>query len=169
MSFQLKAIFAALADAGTQYVVVGGLAVILHGHLRATRDLDLIIGLDRANCERAIAALAGTGLRPRLPVQFDDFADETIRESLHTDRNMLVFQLWDPQNELRSVDIFVREPIAIAELLSEAIVKYVEGVPIRIASIRHLIQLKRAAGRRHDLDDIAALREIARQTNTAVE
>jgi len=39
MAFNLREIFKALADAEVDYVVVGGLAVIMHGHLRATRDL----------------------------------------------------------------------------------------------------------------------------------
>lgn len=169
MSFQLKPILAALAEANIDYVVVGGLAVILHGHLRATRDLDLVIGLDRANCERAIAALAATGLRPRLPVRFEDLADSEIRADWFLRRNMIVLQLWDPSNELRSVDVFVREPIAIAELMADAVIKHVDGVPIVVASIRHLVRMKEAAARPQDLDDIAALREIARETGQPVD
>jgi hypothetical protein len=48
-----------------RFVVVGGLAVILHGHLRATRDLDLVIDLEPSNCSRGLDALRGIGLRPR--------------------------------------------------------------------------------------------------------
>lgn len=56
-------------------------------------------------------ALSGIGLRPRLPVTLADFADPSKREDWARNRNMLVFQLWDPANAERSVDVFVREPL----------------------------------------------------------
>ena len=164
MAFNLREIFKALADEDADYVVVGGFAVIMHGHLRATRDLDLVIGLSPDNCRRGLMALSKLGMRPRLPVAMEDFADPAKREDWVTNRNMLVFQLWDPLNPERSVDVFVREPIEFARLLEDAAVKDLDGVPIPVASIRHLIQLKQAAGRSRDLDDIRALREIARET-----
>lgn len=77
---------------------------------------------------------------------------------------MKIFQLWDPGNPERVVDLIVREPFPMLELLAEAQTKDLDGVPIRIASIRHLIAMKQAAGRRHDLDDIEALRQIAAET-----
>ena len=164
MAFNVRQIFAALNDAGVEYVVVGGFAVIMHGHLRATRDLDLVIGLAPDNCARALDALAGAGLRPRLPVAMSDFADPTTRRDWNENRHMLVFQLWDPANPVRSVDVFVREPFAIEEMLAEATMKEYDGVRIPVASIRQLIVMKSEAGRRNDLDDIEALREIARET-----
>jgi hypothetical protein len=168
MAFNLREIFKALSDAGVDYVVVGGLAVILHGHLRATRDLDLVIGLQPDNCAKAMGALSDIGLRPRLPVSLADFADPAKREDWLNNRNMLVFQLWDPANPERSVDVFVREPLDFQTMLSEAATKDLDGVPIRVASIRHLILLKQAAGRPLDLDDIEALREIAAETGQDV-
>lgn len=166
--FDLTGIFAALAEADVRYVVVGGLAVILHGHLRATRDLDLVMGLEPANCLRGLGALEETGLRPRLPVTMQDFADPEKRRDWAEQRNMQVFQLWDPDNALRSVDVFVREPLDFNTLWSDAVIKDLDGVPIRIASIRHLIAMKNVAGRPRDLDDIAALREIAAETDQSV-
>jgi hypothetical protein len=159
MAFNLREIFQALT--GCDYVVVGGLAVVLHGHLRATRDLDLVIGLEPENCRKTLDALASIGLRPRLPVVMQDFADPAKREDWNRNRNMMVFQLWDPNNPERSVDVFVREPLDFPTMLVDAVVKDLDGVPIRIASIPHLIVMKQVAGRRHDLDDIEALRQIA--------
>lgn len=164
MAFNVREIFKALADADAQYVVVGGFAVILHGHLRATADLDLVIGLDRENCARGLAALETIGFKPRLPVLLADFADPAVREDWIENRNMLVLQLWDPHNPERSVDVFVREPMDFQALLADAIVKDLDGVPIHVASIRHLIAMKRIAGRHKDLDDIEALRQIASES-----
>lgn len=169
MAFNLREIFKALADAEVEYVVVGGLAVIMHGHLRATRDLDLVIGLQPGNCAKGMAALGGIGLRPRLPVTLADFADPAKREDWTRNRNMMVFQLWDPANPERSVDVFVREPLDFSEMRSEAVLKDLDGVPIPVASIRHLILLKQSAGHALDLDDIQALREIAADTGQTIQ
>lgn len=169
MAFNIREIFKALADADVDYAVVGGFAVIMHGHLRATRDLDLVIGLQSENCAKAMAALSGVGLRPRLPVTLADFADPAKREDWTQNRNMLVFQLWDPANPERSVDIFVREPLDFGAMLADAVVKELDGVPIPVASIRHLLQLKQAAGRPQDIEDMEALRIIAAETGQEVE
>ena len=134
MAFNLREIFKALADAEVEYVVVGGFAVIMHGHLRATRDLDLVIGLQPENCAKGMAALSAIGLRPRLPVTLADFADPEKREDWTQNRNMLVFQLWDPANPERSVDIFVREPLDFGTMLSEAVIKPRETAKARSLS-----------------------------------
>ena len=167
--FNLQEIFAALAEADARYVVVGGLAVILHGHLRATRDLDLVIGLEPNNCASALAALAKVGLQPRLPVTMQDFADPEKRRDWAEQRNMQVFQLWQPGNPLRSVDVFVREPMDFDELWNGSSIKDLDGVPIRVAGIRHLIAMKQVAARPRDLDDINALRQIAKETGQPVD
>lgn len=164
MAFNIREIFKALADAGVEYVVVGGFAVIMHGHLRATRDLDLVLGLRPDNCAKGMEALSRIGLRPRLPVTLADFADPAKREDWAENRHMQVFQLWDPANPERSVDVFVREPFDFSTMLADAVVKDLDGVPIPVASIRHLIQLKQAAGRPRDRDDIEALKEISAAT-----
>lgn len=160
MAFNLREVFKALADADVEYVVVGGLAVILHGYLRATADLDVVIRLAPDNCRRALAALAGIGFRPRLPVAIEDFADPAKRAEWIEHQNMLKFQLWDPGNALRSLDVFMKEPIGFEALRRDAQIEDVDGLAVPVASIEHLIQLKQAAGRPRDRDDIAKLRQI---------
>ena len=55
--------FRALNASGTRYVVVGGVATVLHGYARLTADIDLIVDLEESAA--AMRALAGLGLRPR--------------------------------------------------------------------------------------------------------
>ena len=102
-------------------------------------------------------------------MRLSDFADPSIRADWVENRHMQVFQLWDPAMPERSVDLFVREPFDIDRMLAEAVIKDLDGVPIPVASIRHLIAMKRVASRRNDLDDIEALREIARETGQLEE
>ena len=163
MAFNVHEIFAALDKAQARYVVVGGLAVILHGHIRLTQDLDLVIDLEPVNCSKALQALENIGLKPRLPVSMQDFAKPETRKDWYENRHMQVFQLWDPRNHQRSVDVFVREPVKFGDLWRDSVVKVYDGIPIRIASIAHLIAMKSGTHRARDQEDIGKLREIQRQ------
>ena len=57
---ELERIFAALDASDARYLVVGGVAVVLHGHPRLTADLDLVIALDPANVRAAAASAEAT-------------------------------------------------------------------------------------------------------------
>ena len=164
MAFNVREIFNALSSADVDYVVVGGFAVILQGYLRATADLDLVLGLSPENCQRGLNALSEIGFQPRLPISLDEFCDPENRRKWIQQSNMLVFSLWDPENPLRSIDLFVEEPIDFPTLMSDASIQDVDGVNIRVASIEHLIEMKQRAGRPRDLDDIAKLKMIREET-----
>ena len=106
----LQAIIAALNGAEVRYLIVGGLAVVAHGYVRYTVDVDLIIALDPENTRRALGALEQLGYRPRVPVAMLDFADAQIREGWIRDKGMVVFQLVSDEHIETNVDVFVRVP-----------------------------------------------------------
>lgn len=54
----VTAVFRALNDEGVRYVVVGGLAVLAYGVLRATNDIDIVVDLEEDNVARATEALS---------------------------------------------------------------------------------------------------------------
>jgi len=83
------------------------------------------------------------------------------REWVET-RNLKVFSFRDERNPLLTVDLFAQEPLPFDELWSRADVVHLRGHPIRIASIRDLIWMKRAVARPQDTTDIQHLEEIER-------
>ena len=151
-------LFIALSE--VRYVVVGGLAVVLHGHARLTADVDLIIDLTPSEAEKAVRALESTGLRPRAPVRAAEFADPEKRRVWIEQKGMRVFSLWDPKNPLREVDLFVEHPLPFEELFARSELLEVGAVTIRVASIPDLISLKRISARPEDLADIEALEAL---------
>jgi hypothetical protein len=155
-------LFTALNDAAIRYVVVGGLAVVLHGHARLTVDVDLVIDLDEEHARRTIDTLVQLGLQPRVPVNPIDFANRSIREGWIRDRGMQVFSMIDPSNPMRVVDLFVDHPLPFEELWSRSVKLELQNTTMRIASIPDLIRLKRMAGRPQDKADIAQLEAILR-------
>lgn len=153
-------IFRALERANARYVVVGGVATVLHGYARLTADIDLIIDFDPEEAKKALCALEGLGLRPRAPVAITDLAESTKRESWIKEEGMTVFSLWDPSDPMREVDVFVDHPIPFDELWRDSEVVKLGEDCVRIASIPHLIRLKKLANRPEDHVDIEALTAI---------
>jgi len=156
----LEPLFETLNRAGVRYVLVGGVATVLHGFARLTADVDLVVDLTPAEARKAIDALVGLGLRPRPPVDPVAFADADVRESWVRDRGMRVFSLWDPSQPMREVDLFVEHPIDFEELFARAEIVSLDTTTVRVASIPDLIALKRLANRPQDVADIEALEAI---------
>ena len=71
----VEGIVKSLNGAGVKYLIVGGVAVVAHGYERLTKDLDLVIGLERENIIRGLRALMKIGYRMSIPVTPEDFAD----------------------------------------------------------------------------------------------
>lgn len=156
---RLTTILRALSQAEVDFVIVGGVAVVVHGHARMTADLDLVIALDEANVTRAVATLEALGMSPRLPVPGSAFADAQQRQRWVKDRGLTVFTMLDPDDPLRVVDLFADPPIPYEALADRADRRVVAGVEVPVASIDDLIEMKRQAGRAIDLDDIRALED----------
>lgn len=163
----LTDIFRALDDAEVRYLVVGGVAVVLHGYPRFTADLDLVVELTASNASAAIAALQTLGYRPRAPVRAEDFADEDVRASWREDKGLTVFSLWSPSFPGTEVDLFVEEPFDFGEAWSRRLDALLEdGTTVHAVGIGDLRALKASVGRPKDMDDIAQLDAIARATLT---
>lgn len=155
-------IFEALNGGGARYVTVGGFAVVLHGHARLTADIDLVVDLDPEEARKVIDVLTTLGFRPRVPVRAEEFADPKARRAWIEEKNMQVFSLYDPENPLVTIDLFVDYPMPFDGLYERSQEVFVGGVGVRIASLDDLVAMKRAAGRPEDLQDVERLEEIAR-------
>ncbi|MGD8201314.1 hypothetical protein ACQE98_11685 [Ornithinimicrobium sp. W1679] len=156
-------LLAALAEAEVEYVVVGGVAVVLRGHVRTTVDLDLALNLAADNVLQAMDVLRAQGLVPRLPVPAEQFADPEVRRAWVEERNLVAFTLHDPSDALREVDLLATSPVPFDELFKGSSVLDVAGVPVRVASVAHLLRMKQASGRPQDLADVAALSQLAQE------
>ena len=156
----LVEVMTALVQAEVDFVVVGGVAVVLQGHPRMTADLDVVLDLEQDNVLRAVSALQALGLVARLPVMAEELADPERRREWTTQRNMTVFSFHDPVDPRREVDIFVDPPIDAGELARSARRVQLGHATVQVASIDHLIRMKRIAGRPQDIADIDALQRI---------
>lgn len=140
-------VIASLAEAGVEYVVIGGVAMNLHGLARATEDLDVFIRPDPANVERLRAALRA--------VWDDPSIDEITAEDLCGDYPAVRYG--PPTGDLY-LDILTRLGEATSYEDLEIQEKDVEGLSVRVASPRTLYRMKRSTVRPIDHADAAALR-----------
>ena len=134
-----------LADAGAEFVLVGGHAVAFHGHPRATKDMDVLIRADSSNAEKVYRALVAFGAPLRnFDVEARDFA---------TYDGML--QIGLPP---RRVDIINRaDGVGFDEAVAEGSAFTLDGRRIPVIGRSALIKNKRAAGRAQDAADVEAL------------
>lgn len=155
-------IIAAFNDADVSYVIVGGLATVLHGHLRVTADVDFVIRLDEANIRSTIGLLGQLGYRTRLPVDPNDFA-RSDRQAWAREKGIMVLSFFDAADIGQSVDLFAEYPMDYQTLIGRSVEKDLGTVRARICSLDDLIAIKSAAGRPVDRDDVAALTEIRKR------
>src|SRR5947208_3476940 len=97
MASDIEELLNALNAEAVRYLIVGGVAVVLHGYARATFDLDLVIDLEPSNLDRALRIFSSRGFHPRPPVAIEAFADADLRRLWIDEKNLRVFSLWHPK------------------------------------------------------------------------
>lgn len=151
-----------LSDEQVQYVLVGGLAVQLHGFLRSTFDIDLVLAMNDANLVRFIAVAKRYGLVPVIPVPIDSLRNAGQIEQWHREKGMLAFALREPHIGGGAVDVLVRPEVPFDRLMANAVTGELFARRVPIASIDDLLAMKRIANRPKDQLDIVALEKIKR-------
>lgn len=149
--------FEAMATANVDYVLVGGLAVSLHGIVRGTLDVEVALAMDDANLARFIAAARRMGLAPSLPVPIEALANAAQIDALFREKNMLAFSLRESAPAGLVVDVLVRPRVPYSALRANAVIRSIGSAAIPIASVDHLIELKSQTGRSIDALDIENL------------
>ena len=139
---RLRDVFACFQSRDVRYVVIGGIAAVLHGVPRATFDLDILIEASESNAERLLHALrdAGFGTADLIDAQ-GILANE-----------ITVF------NDRVRIDVQTATPgLRFADAWSHRETMTFQGQEFYVASRQDVIASKRAAGRQKDLEDVQAL------------
>lgn len=149
-----------LDDGQVDYVVVGGLAVALHGYHRLTLDVDVVLAMSEDNLRRFIACARRNGLQPTIPVPIESLANPELIETWYVEKGMLAFSLRAKDAYATVIDVLVRPVVPFEELRRDASRVAVGTLNVPIASIDHLIVMKSGTGRAKDVLDIEELRKI---------
>ncbi|MBI5658358.1 MAG: hypothetical protein HZC43_02145 [Nitrosomonadales bacterium] len=149
-----------LSASQVRYVLVGGLAVQLHGFMRATFGVDLVLEMNDENLVRFISVAKQYGLVPSIPVPIESLRSADQIEQWHREKGMLAFALREPQAGGAVVDILVRPTVPFERLMANAVAGKLFAQQVWIASVDDLLSMKRVANRPKDQLDIAALEKI---------
>jgi hypothetical protein len=128
-----------LEQADVRYVAVSGTAVVLHGFMRPSADLDVVISRAPDEVTRAMNALMCAGFMPSLPLPMSA---------------VTVMRMFDSSQ--REVDVFVRYAVPFEELWTGSEKVQINDSVVRVMSLEHL-RVKRISARPHDLLDIDGL------------
>ncbi|MBK9521494.1 MAG: nucleotidyl transferase AbiEii/AbiGii toxin family protein [Rhodocyclaceae bacterium] len=157
-------LFAALHDYKVRYILVGGLAMNLHGVPRMTMDVDIVLAMDNANLDLFIECARAMKLSPVAPVDLGDLKDPNKRRDWFEHKHMIAFGLQNTVTRPPTmVDVLVAPQIDIAVAFSRAIATQVGNTVVQLASIEDMIQLKTATGRAQDQSDIEHLERLRDQ------
>jgi len=128
--------------------------VALHGAVRGTVDIDLVLVLTEKNLMAAEKALMNLNLQSRIPVTAKEVFN--FRKEYLQKRNLIAWSFVDSKDPSRVVDLILTDDLKKLK----SVKKKIAGHQVPVLSIKSLIQMKKAAGRPQDLEDVEALEEI---------
>ena len=133
-----------------EYLIVGAHALAAHGHVRATKDMDVWVRPEPLNARKVLQALSDFGA-PLSDLTVDDLS-----------RKHTIFQIGLPP--LRIDIITDIEGVEFADAWPDRVETSFGGVPTFVISRHHLITNKKTAARIQDLADVQQLEPIKDQS-----
>ena len=152
----LERVISALRRSRVRFAIAGGHAVALHGAVRGTLDIDLVLALSRKNLAAAETALNRMGLQSRLPLKAREVFD--FREEYIRNRNLIAWSFVNPADPTEIVDIILTEDLEAMQVDTIP----AGGLRLPVVAVADMIRMKEKSGRPQDIEDVKALRGIAR-------
>ena len=157
-------LFKRLDEKQIRYLLVGGLAMNLHGVPRMTMDVDLVLAMEAANLAAFVALADELRLSPVAPVTLDSLRDTALLTTWRREKGMVAFALRGAEPASPTVDVLIDPPIDVAAALARAERRLLQGIPVALVAIDDLIRLKADTGRLQDQADIEHLRRLQSKT-----
>ena len=134
------------------YIIAGGVAVVLQGVERLTMDLDTAVALNETNVKKFLNAMKELGLEPRLPVAAESLLDSEKIRVMCEEKNALVFTFIDPKIPIRQVDFFLSKELSYESLKSNVEEMDLDGQKIKVLTKQKLVDLKLRVNPMRDKD-----------------
>ena len=154
-----------LTNHNVKFLLVGGMAVNLHGFDRTTGDLDVLLYMKDENLKKFMKVVKKWKLAPSAPININDFLDKDKRNIWINEKNMNAFSLINPNRSYERLDVVIESPIDFNEAFSHGKKIVLDNIKITICSIEDLIKMKKHANREIDKLDIKALKKIQELNN----
>lgn len=146
MNRDFRDLLSEFSAASVEYLVIGAHALAVHGHVRATKDLDVWVGATPENAPRIVEGLRRFGA-PLAQISVEDFS-----------RPGITFQIGIPPVR---IDIITEATgVSFADVWPRREIRKIDGLDVPVISAHDLIANKRATGRAQDLADVEALEAL---------
>lgn len=137
---EFKRLLNSLNAHGVEYLLVGGYAVIFHGYVRTTGDIDIWISASEVNAARIDAAVHALGFNPPwLKPEIFLKARSVLRIGTEPFQFEIINQI---------------DGVAFEECYGRRVTAEIEGIPVPVIGLADLKRNKRASGRNKDLADL---------------
>jgi hypothetical protein len=148
-----------LSEQGVEHIIIGGFAVVAHGHVRPSKDLDIVPEPSRENLERLVGALLGVNADD---AEVGDFDPSELAMSATRIDDLLQGGNFRLTTDLGDLDIMqwasgIDADDLYRELDGQALQANMDGITVRVCSLGHLRAMKQAAARPQDLEDLNRL------------
>ena len=150
----LERVCSTLNAAKVRYAVVGGYAVALHGAVRGTVDIDIVLRWSRKDLQKVETALNKIKLVSKLPLTHEDvflYRDEYIKN-----RNLIAWNFYNPGDMTEQLDVIINFDAKGKKVLN----KMINNVTVPVLNVHDLIEMKKKSGRKQDKEDAKALEAL---------
>jgi len=153
----IQTILRKLVEGEVEFLLIGGIAVGYHGHVRATKDVDVVPNPDPRNLKRLAGVLRDLDAQVEGAGDFEagELPDPLDPSALELGGN------WVLSTRFGRLDVmqWIGDMPLWSELEPRAIEDKIAGLPIKVVGFEDLVKLKELAGRPEDLADLQRLRE----------
>jgi hypothetical protein len=149
----LNLVWSSIEQLGQPCALMGGLALAIWNHARFTRDVDLLLGIDRADVDKVVEKLVSKGCRPKRNPPLLIVGDHSFIQFSYV-----------PPEEFFEIhfDLLLAETPLQKSALNRCIKQSIDGVdsPVSVLRCEDLILFKLVAGRMIDRADAAMLLRV---------
>ena len=150
----------AFAEHQIRYLIVGGIAVNLHGYPRFTNDLDILLTLDQENLKKMATLMDRMGYQQRLPISIQELSDESKARTFIREKGLTAYSFIHVTQPQFNVDVLVAESMDFEKFSVHTMHAELWGIDVPVVSTDDLITMKKHSGREKDVQDVVALLEL---------
>ncbi len=145
---------------GLQYLIVGGVAVNLHGYPRFTNDIDILLALDHVNLAKMASIMEELGYQQRLPISIQELGDSHTVQTLMKEKGLIAYSFIHANEPQFNIDVLVAQSTEFEKFSAHTMKAEVWDFEVPVISIEDLIEMKKNSDREKDRQDIIALLEL---------
>jgi hypothetical protein len=141
-----------LNKSGLKYLIVGGIAVNLHGLPRLTRDLDLMIDINADNLQKFVKVMKKLNYATKFPI------NEWQGKS--------AIAFFSDQDDSKQIDVLLKNPIDFKAAYKRRKMFKINEASFNCVGFDDLLKMKEIAGRDRDLIDMGYLKKFKSEEKT---